>query len=37
VDVETQQVEGSREVTCENCKVDDLPAAVKVLRRAIVP
>jgi len=37
VDVETQQVEGSREVTCENCKTDDLPAAVKVLRRAIVP
>jgi len=37
VSVETQQVEGSREVTCEACKEQDLPRAVAVLRRAIVP
>lgn len=37
VDVETQRVEGSREVTCENCREQDLPRAVGVLRRAIVP
>jgi TolB-like protein len=37
VDVETQQVEGSREVTCEACKEGDLPRAVSVLRRTIVP
>jgi hypothetical protein len=37
VDVETQQVEGSREVTCESCKEADLPRAVAALRRTIVP
>ncbi len=37
VDVETQQVEGSREVTCENCTEADLPTAVRALRQAIVP
>jgi TolB-like protein len=37
VDVETQQIEGSREVTCENCREQDLPRAVAALRRAIVP
>jgi TolB-like protein len=37
VDVETQQVQGSREVTCENCKEADLPRAVSALRRIIVP
>lgn len=37
VDVETQQVEGSREVTCENCREQDLPRAVAALRRLIVP
>ena len=37
VDVETQQVQGNREVTCENCAASDLPAAVRVLRQAIVP
>ena len=37
VDVETQQVEGSREVNCESCKEGDLPRAVATLRRAIVP
>jgi TolB-like protein len=37
VDVETQQVEGSREVTCESCKEQDLPRAVSALRRTIVP
>jgi TolB-like protein len=37
VDVATQQIEGSREVTCENCKEQDLPRAVAQLRRAIAP
>lgn len=37
VDVETQQVEGSREVTCESCREQDLPRAVAALRRTIVP
>jgi TolB-like protein len=37
VDVETQQVQGSRDVTCENCKEGDLPRAVRTLRSAIVP
>jgi len=37
VDVETQQIEGSREVTCENCKEQDLPRAVSQLRRVIAP
>ena len=37
VDVETQQVQGNREVTCENCSAGDLPAAVGALRRVIVP
>lgn len=35
--VETQQIEGSREVTCENCREQDLPRAVAALRRLIVP
>ncbi len=37
VDVETQQVEGTRQVTCENCSERDLPRAVGLLRRSIVP
>jgi TolB-like protein len=37
VDVETQQVQGSREVSCENCTAADLPAVVRLLRQAIVP
>jgi TolB-like protein len=37
VDVETQQVQGSRQVTCENCGEGDLPRAVQALRQAIVP
>ena len=37
VNVETQQVEGEREVTCENCSEADLPAAVRALRQIIVP
>jgi WD40 repeat protein/TolB-like protein len=37
VDVETQRVLGSREVTCENCGESDLPRAIVALRRAIVP
>jgi WD40 repeat protein len=37
VDVETQQVQGSREVTCESCKEQDLPRAIDALRRLIVP
>jgi len=37
VDVETQQIEGSREVTCENCKEQDLPRSIAALRRTIVP
>jgi curli production assembly/transport component CsgG/WD40 domain-containing protein len=37
VDVETQQVEGTRQVTCENCSEKDLPRAVETLRRSIVP
>jgi hypothetical protein len=36
VSVETQQVEGSREVTCERCKESNLPAAVAALRRVLV-
>jgi TolB-like protein len=36
VDVETQQVQGSREVACERCKEQDLPRAVSALRRIIV-
>ncbi len=36
VDVETQQVEGTRQVTCENCRERDLPRAVEALRRAIL-
>ena len=36
VDVETQQVEGFREVQCQNCKEQDLPAAVDALRRILV-
>lgn len=36
VDVETQQLEGSREVTCQQCKEQDLPAAVEALRRLLV-
>jgi hypothetical protein len=37
VDVETQQVQGSRQVSCENCGEGDLPRAVQSLRQAIVP
>jgi WD40 repeat protein len=37
VDVETQQVQGSREVMCENCAERDLPKAVSALRKLIVP
>jgi TolB-like protein len=37
VDVETQRVLGSREVTCENCGESDLPRAINALRKAIVP
>lgn len=37
VDVETQQVQGSRQVTCEDCSEGDLPRAVQALRQAIVP
>jgi TolB-like protein len=37
VDVETQQVQGSREVSCESCTAADLPAVVRLLRQAIVP
>lgn len=37
VDVETQQVEGSRQVSCENCAEGDLLQAVQALRQAIVP
>jgi WD40 repeat protein len=37
VDVETQRVLGSREVTCESCSEADLPRAINALRRAIVP
>ena len=37
VDVETQRVEGTRQVTCENCSERDLPRAVEVLRKSIVP
>lgn len=37
VDVETQQVEGSREVSCESCSEADLPAAARALRQTIVP
>ena len=37
VDVETQQVQGFRQVTCENCSEGDLPRAVQALRQAIVP
>jgi TolB-like protein len=37
VDVETQQIQGSREVTCERCKEQDLPRAIGALRRQIVP
>jgi TolB-like protein len=37
VDVETQQVQGSRQVTCESCAEGDLPRAVQALRQAIVP
>jgi TolB-like protein len=36
VDVETQQLDGSREVTCQQCKEGDLPAAVEALRRLLV-
>ena len=36
VDVETQQVQGSREIVCERCKENDLPRAVSALRRIIV-
>jgi hypothetical protein len=37
VDVETQQVQGSRQVTCRNCGEGDLPGAVSALRQLIVP
>lgn len=37
VDVETQRVEGTRQVTCESCGEKDLPRAVQALSRAIVP
>lgn len=36
VDVETQQVQGSREVTCERCREQNLPAAVEALKRLLV-
>jgi TolB-like protein len=36
VDVETQQIQGSREVSCEHCKEQDLPRAVEALRRIVV-
>jgi len=36
VDVETQQVEGSREVTCQRCKEQDLPSAVEGLRKLLI-
>jgi len=36
VDVETQQLEGSREVTCQQCREQDLPMAVEALRRLLV-
>ena len=35
VDVESQQLEGSREVRCETCQEQDLPRAVEALRRTI--
>jgi hypothetical protein len=37
VDVETQQVQGARQVTCRNCGEGDLPKAVSGLRQLIVP
>jgi curli biogenesis system outer membrane secretion channel CsgG len=37
VDVETQRVLGSREVTCESCTESDLPRAINALRKTIVP
>jgi TolB-like protein len=36
VDVGTQQIQGAREVTCENCTDKDLVQAVRELRRALV-
>jgi TolB-like protein len=36
VDVGTQQIQGSREVTCEQCKESDLLQAVQMLRPMIV-
>lgn len=36
VDVETQQVEGSREVTCQRCGEQDLPMAVAALQRLLI-
>ncbi len=36
VDVETQQVEGFREVQCQRCQEQDLPLAVDALRRILV-
>lgn len=37
VDIETQQVEGTREVRCENCGERDLPRTVEALRRTMLP
>ena len=36
VDVETQQVEGARDVTCENCKEANVLTAAKELRKLLV-
>ena len=36
VNVETQQVEGARDVTCERCKESNLPAAVSALQKVLV-
>ena len=36
VDVETQRNEGQREVTCENCKEQNVLTAAKELRRLLV-
>ncbi|MAG69655.1 MAG: hypothetical protein CL471_05055 [Acidobacteria bacterium] len=35
VDVETQRIEGTREIICRNCEEDDLPNAVRALSNAI--
>jgi WD40 repeat protein len=37
VDVATQRVEGTRQVTCEACSEKDLPRAAQALARTLVP